>query len=90
MNVLPTYMSVHHVYVWYPQRPEEAVRCPGTGVIEDYDLTYGCWELNLGSLEELSLFLKTKPSFQAQEVGTLEKMASTLKKHSNFWKHPYK
>ena len=38
---------------------------PGTGVINDCELPCGCWELNLGPLEEQQLvLLTTEPSLQ--------------------------
>lgn len=36
---------------------------PVTGVIDDFKLC-GCWELKLGLLEELSVFLTPEPSFR--------------------------
>lgn len=33
---------------WYPRRPEEVIRVPGTGVTKDFELSCGCWELNPG------------------------------------------
>ena len=36
----------------YPQKPEEGIRFPGTGITEGCELLCGCWGLNLGSLEE--------------------------------------
>lgn len=32
VNVLLAYMSVHHLYAWYSQRPEESIRPPRTVV----------------------------------------------------------
>jgi hypothetical protein len=40
-----------------PSAPEEGVRPPGTGVREDCELLCGCWELNLGLLEEQPVHL---------------------------------
>ena len=52
MGVLPACMSVHHKHAWCLQRPEEPARTPGTGVSDGCELAWGCWELNLGPLEE--------------------------------------
>ena len=27
---------VHHLCAWCPKKPEEGIRCPGNGVIDDY------------------------------------------------------
>lgn len=32
-------------------RPEEDIKFLGIGVIDDYELAHGCWELNPGPLE---------------------------------------
>lgn len=37
---------------WYPRRPEEVIRVPGTGVTKDFELSCGCWKLNPGPLQE--------------------------------------
>lgn len=62
MAVLSVYISVHHVFVWCPQRPGEVVRSPGTGVT--YGLTCrggagnGAWVLsNESPLQLLALFM---------------------------------
>lgn len=34
--VLPAYVSMHHVCVWYPQKLEEGIGSLGTGVVEGY------------------------------------------------------
>lgn len=45
----------------------EGVRTPGTGVIDSGELPCGCWLLNLGPLEELSMLLAPEPSLQPSE-----------------------
>jgi hypothetical protein len=52
MGVLPACMSVYHVHAWCPQWLEEGIGSPGTRITDDFELLCGCWELNLGSLEE--------------------------------------
>lgn len=32
--ILPAYLSVHHLHAWYPQRSEQSVGSPGTGVTD--------------------------------------------------------
>lgn len=39
MSSLPECMHVYHMHAWYPQRAEEGVRFPGTGIP-------GGWELH--------------------------------------------
>jgi hypothetical protein len=42
----------------------ESVGAPETGVTKSCDLPCGCWELNLGPLEELPVLSTTEPSLQ--------------------------
>ena len=42
---------------WYPKRSEEAVDSPATGVMDGYEPSYGCQDLNLGPLKEQTLSL---------------------------------
>lgn len=37
----------------------------GTGVIDACQLTYRCWELNLGSLKERQMLVTTEPSLKS-------------------------
>jgi hypothetical protein len=48
MDILPAYMSVNQVHVWCPQRPEEGVRSPSSGVTDGCESPYGEWESNPG------------------------------------------
>ena len=65
MGVLPACMSVNHLHAWDPRRPEDDIRSPETGVIGGCKLLpYGCWELNLGPLEEQTVLLTTKLALQ--------------------------
>ena len=52
LSILPACMYVHYVPVWYHQRSDEGLRSPGTAVTHGCDLPCGCWELNLGPLQE--------------------------------------
>lgn len=58
MAVLPACM--HHTHACL-QRPEVGVRCPETGVTDGFELSVGCWELNLGSLEEQQMLFIAEP-----------------------------
>lgn len=51
-GVLPTCVPVYRVHVYCPGRSEEGIRSLGTGITDGFTLSSGCWELNLGSLEE--------------------------------------
>ena len=42
----------------------EGVRSPGTGVTDSCELPCGCWELNLGPLQEQHVLLTTEPLLQ--------------------------
>jgi hypothetical protein len=44
--------------------PSEAKRAPEIGVIDGCELLHGCWESNLGSLEEQPVLLTAKRSEQ--------------------------
>lgn len=55
MTALPTYVSVHHMCAWCPQRSEESVGSPETGVMDNYEsckAPCGCWEPDLGLFQE--------------------------------------
>jgi hypothetical protein len=55
---------VHHVHAWYLERSEEDTRYPGTGLRAGCELPCGCWELNLGPMQELQVFLTAELSLQ--------------------------
>lgn len=40
-SVLLACVYVHHIHVWYSQKPEEGVRIPGTGVTNGSRLPLG-------------------------------------------------
>ena len=50
----------------------EGVRSPVTGSSDSYNLPCGCWELNLGPLEEQSVLLTTEPSLQPRDRFSLQ------------------
>lgn len=41
-EILPAYMYVHHGHAWYPLRPEEGIRIPGSGVKDGCESPCGC------------------------------------------------
>jgi len=47
----------------------EGVRASGTGVIDSCELPCGCWDLNLGLLEEQPALLTAEPSLQSPLFG---------------------
>lgn len=49
---LPECMSMDHMSVQCPGRPEEDIRVSGTGVTNGCKPPCGLWDLNLGLLEE--------------------------------------
>lgn len=44
---------------------EEGIGSSGTGVGDNCDLPYGCWESKLGPVEEQQLLLTAEPSLQS-------------------------
>jgi hypothetical protein len=40
---------------WYPRRAEESIGPHGTGVTDSGEPLCGCWQLNLGLLQEVLL-----------------------------------
>lgn len=40
--ILPACMYVNHVYAWCPQRSDEGVGSPGTGVTGGFKFLCGC------------------------------------------------
>lgn len=57
MSVLPLHMSVHLIHIW----SEEKVASLGTGVMGGCESPCGCWELNLGPLQDEQVLLTTQP-----------------------------
>jgi hypothetical protein len=58
MAILPGYMSVYHMCFCCLQKLEKGTSSSGTGVTDSYELPCGCWELNLGLLEEQMVLVK--------------------------------
>lgn len=57
MDVLSACMSVPHMLVWYPHRPEESIVFLTAGVIDGSRLPCGCWELNPSPLKDQPMLL---------------------------------
>jgi hypothetical protein len=56
MGVLPVCMSVHYLYA-VTVEASTGIRSPGAEVTDSCELPRGCWEPNLGSLQDQQLFL---------------------------------
>jgi hypothetical protein len=52
-----------------------SVRFPGTRITDSCELLRGCWELNLGPLEEQSVLLTAEPSLQPPNFYFLKRVA---------------
>jgi hypothetical protein len=46
VSVLSVCMPKHHLYAWYPKKPEDGLGFPGTGVTDCCEPPCGCWESN--------------------------------------------
>lgn len=55
MSVLPTYVSMSHV----PWKAKEAIKSPGTEVMDGCEPPCGCYELNTGLLPQVPLSTET-------------------------------
>lgn len=59
---LSVYLYVTCIYK--PTKVKNGIRSPATRVIEGCELTCGCWEWSVGSLQEQKAVLTTAYSFQ--------------------------
>jgi hypothetical protein len=64
MSALTERMTLHRLYAWYQRRPEEGIRCPGTGVTGSCEPSCLFWESNPVLIQEYPLLLTTKPQPQ--------------------------
>ena len=64
MSIMQACMYCTVQYVWCQRWSEEGIRSYGTGIINGYKPLCGCWEMNLGPLQEL-LVLSTSDSSPA-------------------------
>ena len=55
-------MYVCSPYAYSSHGGKEDIRSLGTGVVDDCELPYGCWELNLCPLQEHGVFSIIEPS----------------------------
>ena len=62
MLYLRAWLSLHLLYDWCLQSPEEGIGSPGAGVTDGCEPLCECWELNLGPLEQQLVFLATEQS----------------------------
>lgn len=65
MDVLPVCTCLYLTFVpgaWFPQRPEEGVGSPGTGVTDGCQLPCGFWESNPDPQKEQPVLLTAGPS----------------------------
>lgn len=67
MSVQPVCLYVCHICIWCPQG-SEGIRYPGTVLIDDYETPCGCWNSNLGPLQEQSPCNNTKQSLQSPRL----------------------
>lgn len=58
--VLPVCMSVLHMHAWCLRRAEKGIGSLKTGVTHGCELPFGCWKLNLSSLEDRLMLLTAK------------------------------
>lgn len=64
--VLSAGMYVHHIYA-VPTEGGQGVRYSVTGVTGCSEPSCGCWDLNLGPLQEQSVILTSEPSLLPQD-----------------------
>ena len=57
----PTYFFLIFIVYLTLFYVHEGIRSPATGYLDSCELPCGCWELNLGPLEEQSVLLTTEP-----------------------------
>jgi hypothetical protein len=57
-----------HIHLYITRRPEEGIKYPGTGFTDGCEPPRGCWELNLGLLEDQQVLLTTELSIQSPTV----------------------
>lgn len=62
MGVLAASVSMPCVCAW---RSEKGILSSGTGVIDHFEPTCKCWELNPGSLGKAASVLTPEPSLQS-------------------------
>lgn len=77
MGTLLICVSVHHVGIWSPPRPEEGIESPESGVPDGYELSYCWWVRKPSPPEEQS-----EPSLQYAFYN--QKFKKEPKKPTNF------
>lgn len=61
-----------------PQRPEQGIGSPDTGVTDTCELPHGCWESNLGSPQEQHMLSTTSPHLQPPDIISSIKICKVL------------
>jgi hypothetical protein len=74
-SVFLTRMSAQLVYDWCLWSQEEGGKPPGAGVMGGSELPCGCWELNMGPLQEQVL---------SMAESLLQPLSLTLDSHFSF------
>lgn len=62
MGVLPACVYVHHEHSWFPQKVLDSLELKTAFC----GLLCGCWETNIGSVEEQRVLLIIEPSLQPE------------------------
>lgn len=71
VSILPTCMSTYlHTVMSGACGGPKCFRFPGTGIMNSYEASWSCWELNPAPLEEQAVLLVTEPPLQPQETST--------------------
>lgn len=55
--------AVYHLHAWCPQRTEEGIASPETGVTDSCEPPRVYWELNLGPRQEQQALLTAEEAF---------------------------
>lgn len=74
------------MYVCTPRAYLRTEECDGsleTEAVGSYELPYGCWVLNLGSLEDYPVLLTSKPYLQSTKSIFLQK--TKMEKRKSFF-----
>lgn len=62
LGILPAFMSVYHVCNLFPRRSEKGISGSGTRVVDACEPLCGCWEPNIGPLQEWQMLLTAETS----------------------------
>ena len=73
---LPPCMYVHRMHAWCLWKKEEAIKATRTGDTDGCEPPCGCWEMNLGPLQEPQVLLTAEPFLQPLIWGFLKILQS--------------